>query len=74
MVYHSIESYLKAITRWRSMVGKIVNGVGYYLVRDEWIPDVEFFKHNTRPTYAIPEKDNPDGTSIASTVKVKSRK
>jgi hypothetical protein len=64
MIFHDIEMYIEALAKYHSAPGKIINGEGFVLVDDEWIPAEEYRVHNSRPVYQPLPRSNPDGTCI----------
>jgi len=64
MTYHQLDDYLRAKNNYENVRAKIVDGKGYYLVGENWIPDKEYLAHNTKPTFNYPYPDNPDKTHV----------
>lgn len=64
MIFRSIKDYLKAKEAYLNTPGKIINGRGFYVVKGRLVPDKEYFKHNSRPVYEPPPKENPDKTKL----------
>ena len=70
-VYHDLNLYLQAKDRYRNVLGKIINGVGYFEINGNLISDEEYHAHNTKPRYEPLPLDNPDGKNIKAGVKIR---
>jgi len=73
MIYTNLTNYLKALNRYRSTPGKIINGEGFVFSNGDWIAYDEYNKHNSTPTYEPVARDNADGQNISPSIKVKRR-
>jgi hypothetical protein len=74
MIYHNFDSYTQALSNYINTPGKIINGNGYVLSNGEWVTDEEYNRHNSRPAFQYPNRQNSDGTNIASEIIIKKRK
>jgi len=72
-VYHDFTSYCNALSNWLNTSGKIIDGEGYAIVRNELVSDEEFFAHNSRPEYQPVPRDNYDKSGIAPDKIIKQR-
>ena len=71
MLYNNHQNYLEAEQHFLNTPGKIINGCGFVYVKNEWVEESEFNKHNTRPFYEPMPKANPDGKTPKAGIIIK---
>jgi hypothetical protein len=71
-IYHDISDYIQAKENYRNTPGKIIDGVGYYIVDGNLVSEEEYRANNSKPRYEPPMLENPDGQNISKGVKIKS--
>jgi len=73
MIYTNFTDYFKALNNYLSTGGTIINGNGFAIVKNQLIPDEEYWANNSRPLYQMPNVDNPDGQNIPNEVILKKK-
>lgn len=73
MIYHSISQYLEAKNDYLNTSGKIICGEGFYYVDGKLIPDKEYLKYNSLPTFEPIPRENIDKQNITPSIKIKKR-
>jgi len=72
MIFNSFEPYFKALNAYLNTGWTIRNGQGFAIVKNQLIPEQEYWANNSRPLYQAVEKENPDKKNISNEVKIKS--
>lgn len=74
MIINNHQDYMKAMERHENRSGKIIDGVGYFYVRNELIPDAEYLAHNTKPVYQPMPRENSDKQNMPNECIVKRKR
>lgn len=71
MVHNTISEYLSALNEWNNTPARIINGEMVCWVGGKWVSNLEFKNKYPKPVYEPMVKDNPDGTRISASIKIK---
>lgn len=64
MICNSIGSYLEALEKYKNTRWKITPNGNFAWVNDNWVSEIEYNQHNTKPYYEPAQKENPDSLNV----------